>query len=52
MIGHWNMEGIKQFFKEVLYLKDILIVILVPIVLLPFLLVEGGGQVSVFYIMK
>ncbi|WAR01094.1 S13A2-like protein [Mya arenaria] len=37
---------VRNFFRDLLYLKDILIVVLTPIILLPFLLVDGAGEVG------
>ena len=44
--------SIMNALRDLLHIKDILIVTLTPIVLLPFLLVDGGGQVSNVYIIR
>jgi len=39
--------GCKDVLRDLYHVKDILIVICAPIVLIPFLVVDGGGPVSV-----
>ncbi|XP_052802409.1 solute carrier family 13 member 2-like [Mya arenaria] len=37
---------LRNFFRDLLYLRDIATVVMTPIILLPFLLVEGVGEVG------
>ena len=40
--------ALPRFVRDLYYIKNILIVVLTPIVLLPFVVVESGGQVNRF----
>lgn len=43
---HWTLGGVRNILRDLFYMKDILIVLLTPVLLIPFLVVENGGSVS------
>ncbi|XP_045170886.2 Na(+)/citrate cotransporter-like [Mercenaria mercenaria] len=41
--------GVKDFFRDLLYMKDILVVVLTPIILIPFLVVGDSSEAKCAY---